>query len=228
MGGSMSFIDLPILVLAAFGAAGTALLGYLLQAWRLKRRQRIVDRVLCEIADPEKTPTEVFLLQMENFGILDPEGLTLEGKYGPGIASDVSLARLLARLVSERVRQTDHLAASIVTHFIRDSRGIFPVKEARLLVFHDQILACFRLDDREQLLDRCNLDYVVRNRLARERQIERERLEKIRWLAEDKAERRRLAIAAKTLDGRRPTVRPRPVEILTSKIKALPVKTFFF
>ncbi len=153
-----------------------------------KRSQDAVDQTVNELVDREKTARVLFLCQLRAIGILDQrDRLVLEGKYGPGIASDISMAKIVVRLMLEHFCSSESLARDIVDHFMTNERVKFNKRRGFLEAFWQMVISEFsdRID--EQITDRGLLDEAIARRLAHYLRLEDSRLA---YLKNEKEKRR--------------------------------------
>ena len=216
----------PVAMMAAGMILALAGFAYIGQNMQLKKRRDLVDEALSEIADRKKTSQGLFLNYLFSFGILDQhEQLVLAGKYGPGIASDISLAKLVARLMLEHKYSSEHLAGDLVGHFMTGNGAKFITREAYLLIFLGQILSCFSAEVDEEITDRSLLDNAVRHQLAVHKRQEKLRLEYLEQVKANKAKQKRFR-AVDTAFGLDQPWWQSWGEVL-DKLKTLPIKALF-
>ncbi|MDO8183413.1 MAG: hypothetical protein Q7T49_00285 [bacterium] len=211
---------------------------YLIQNMRLKKRQNLVDHALDEIADRKKTSSGLFLNYMFSFGIIgEQERLVLAGKYGPGIASDISLAKLVARLMLEHCYSSERLARGIVEHFMMGNGAKFITREAYLLIFLKQVLNCFSMEVDEEITDRSLLDDAVRRQLATHKRQEKLHLGYLEQVKANKARGKRFGAVDTAFGLNKPwwqcwgevlDLQLRAVgRLATNKLKTIPMKSLF-
>ena len=144
-----------------FLAAGSTLW----QSWKSKKLQKDVDHTIDELVDRIKTSRELFLHQLRMIGIIDQrERLVLDGKYGPGIASDVSLAKVVTRLMLEHFSSSEKLARDIVDHFMLGSKLKFEKRRGYLEAFWHQINLQFSDRMSEEITDQTLLNEAISQR----------------------------------------------------------------
>lgn len=156
-----------------FLAAGSTLW----KSWKSKKLQKDVDQTIDELVDRIKTSRELFLHQLRMVGIIDQqERLILDGKYGPGIASDVSLAKIVARLMLEHFSSSEKLARDIVDHFMLGSQPKFEKRRGYLEAFWYQINLQFSDQVPEEITDQTLLNEAIAQRRGHYLRVENDRL----------------------------------------------------
>lgn len=135
------------------------------QSWKAKKRQKDVDHTIDELVDRIKTSRNLFLHQLRMTGIIDQqERLVLDGKYGPGIASDVSLAKVVTRLMLEHFSSSEKLARDIVDHFMLGSKMKFEKRRGYLEAFWHQINLQFSDQVPDEITDQMLLNEAIAQR----------------------------------------------------------------
>lgn len=169
-----------------------ASVSWITSSWTAKKRQKLVDDVFTELTDREKTSPALFLHQLRMLGIIDQqERLVLAGKYGPGIASEVSLAKVAARLMLDHLFQSERLARDVVNHFMTELSLKFEKRHGHLKAFWAQTGEQFSNEIDEEITDLSLLDGAIGRQLAQHLRVEKVRLAYLASQKERKSENRR-------------------------------------